>query len=421
MRRPVRVLHVIDGLGGGGSERWIWDIVRLSDKDRTVYRVVPIHFDRGRFVYAERLRAAGALGPRKARSRRPERRIEWPVTTTTRQTLAERSQTFRRVRISLWHNLCVFPAAAARLLAACASFRPDVLHAHTFYGLIAGLWASRLLRRPLIYTVPSSFQHIEQADYGWILDVCKTSHPRIDRFLTNYPNELRGLGVPSAKITTIRAAVDMGRLRVSSITRADYRESLRARLGVSRDGLLALTVGRLSPEKGHRYGLQALPIILDRYPSFHWAVLGEGGERAELEAMASELRVTDRVHFVGFLEDPLPWYFASDIYLRTHVVEGDNLSSVQAMAAALPVAGFDTGSEAEMIREVGHGLLATNRDAEAFARAVLALIGSGDGNRLGELGNHFASANLDTVRVVDRCQEIYDELAGRVAEAVAPA
>src|SRR5205085_4947878 len=60
--RPVRVLHLIDGLAGGGSERWIWDLVRLRDPRRVEPRVVTIHPDLGRFVYAERLRQAGAYG-----------------------------------------------------------------------------------------------------------------------------------------------------------------------------------------------------------------------------------------------------------------------------------------------------------------------------------------------------------------------
>ena len=417
-------MHVIDGLGGGGSERWVWDIVRLSDKDRTVYRVVPIHFDRGRFVYADRLRAAGALPSRHVRSRRAHTLrggSKSPDTRAGSRTLIDRVPGLNRVGIALWHNACVFPAAAARLLASCAAFRPDVLHAHTFYGLVAGLKASRLLRRPLVYSVPSSFQHIAEADYGWILDIYRTQNHRIDRFLTNYPSELLGLGIPSTKITVIRAAADVGRIDSLRSARTDYRQTLRARLGISANGPLALTVGRLDPEKGLRFGLEALPGILETCPDFHWAIIGAGHGRTALEEAAVQLGVADRVHFLGFVDDPLPWYFAADIYLRTHVLEGDNLSSVQAMAASLPVAGFDTGSEGELIREVGHGLLAQNRDSGALARVVLTVIRSADRARMGERGALFASANLDTRRVVDQCQAMYEHLSGSIVRGLAVA
>src|SRR5437868_2604736 len=62
--RPLRVLHIIDTLGGGGSERLVWDIVRLSDQTRVKHRVVTIFSDGcvSPFVYAEPLRQLGAYG-----------------------------------------------------------------------------------------------------------------------------------------------------------------------------------------------------------------------------------------------------------------------------------------------------------------------------------------------------------------------
>src|SRR3954454_25035173 len=62
--RALRVLHIIDTLGGGGSERLLWDIVRLSDPERVKHRVVTI-FREGYLatpVYAEPLRQLGAYG-----------------------------------------------------------------------------------------------------------------------------------------------------------------------------------------------------------------------------------------------------------------------------------------------------------------------------------------------------------------------
>ena len=62
--RPLRVLHIIDTLGGGGSERLVWDIVRLSDPAQVQHRVVTI-FREGYLatpVYAEPLRKLGAYG-----------------------------------------------------------------------------------------------------------------------------------------------------------------------------------------------------------------------------------------------------------------------------------------------------------------------------------------------------------------------
>src|SRR6266545_1431852 len=62
----IRVLHISDTLGGGGIERLIWDLVRLSDPQRVTHRVVTFFPDGyfGPFVYADRLHRAGAYrGP----------------------------------------------------------------------------------------------------------------------------------------------------------------------------------------------------------------------------------------------------------------------------------------------------------------------------------------------------------------------
>src|SRR5439155_17929865 len=60
---PVRVLHIIGSLGGGGSERLLWDAVRRSNPARVRHRVVTVYPDNGRFVYAARLAALGAHTP----------------------------------------------------------------------------------------------------------------------------------------------------------------------------------------------------------------------------------------------------------------------------------------------------------------------------------------------------------------------
>ena len=66
--------------------------------------------------------------------------------------------------------------------------------------------------------------------------------------------------------------------------------------------------------KGHEFALEALPALVDRFPALHWVVLGEGDERAALEARAQALNITDHVHFMGFQPDPSTYYAAANIY-----------------------------------------------------------------------------------------------------------
>ena len=135
------------------------------------------------------------------------------------------------------------------------------------------------------------------------------------------------------------------------------RARIRQALGIPAESLVAISVGRLDESKGYAYAVEALTALVARVPNVHWVVLGEGAQRPFLEARIDELGLNDRVHLVGFVEEPLPWYAAADIYLRTPTFEAENLSSLPALGFGLPVVGFDTGVETELIAKVGYGTL----------------------------------------------------------------
>ncbi|HYE84904.1 MAG TPA: glycosyltransferase, partial [Vicinamibacterales bacterium] len=184
------------------------------------------------------------------------------------------------------------------------------------------------------------------------------------------------------------------------------------RLGVAADAPIALSVGRLTPSKGHRRALEALPHMLTHAPALHWVVLGEGEDRPLLEQLARELNVADRVHVVGYVENPHPFYAAADIYLRTHLLEGENSSSQDAMAFGLPVAGFDTGCGTDCLSTVGHGELAKADDPVALAAAASRLLTQADrGRAAGARGRLHAMTHFDLQSGLRLFDGLYRDLA----------
>ena len=73
-------------------------------------------------------------------------------------------------------------------------------------------------------------------------------------------------------------------------------------------------------------------------------VLGEGPDAAALRAKVDAWDLVGRVHFAGYREDILEHYAAADVFVRAMILEGDNMSSLLAMAMRLPVVAFDTGA-----------------------------------------------------------------------------
>src|SRR5204863_6870733 len=109
--------------------------------------------------------------------------------------------------------------------------------------------------------------------------------------------------------------------------------------------LLLVTVGRLERRKGHDVTLAALAALRDRLPPFRYVIVGDGAERARLDAIVGESGLGDIVSFTGEIPgDELPSYFAAcDIFVHPNrVVDGYNFEGfgivfLEAAACGKPV------------------------------------------------------------------------------------
>jgi glycosyltransferase involved in cell wall biosynthesis len=110
------------------------------------------------------------------------------------------------------------------------------------------------------------------------------------------------------------------------------KELVRAALDLPRDGLQALFIGREWEGKGLRIAVEALPDA----PAWRLVVVGEG-DRVRYAALAEELGVGDRVHFVAPTPDLVPYYQAADAFLLPTGYETFSLVSYEAAACGLPL------------------------------------------------------------------------------------
>ncbi|HSS20774.1 MAG TPA: glycosyltransferase [Pyrinomonadaceae bacterium] len=434
-KRPLRVLHIIDTLGGGGSERLIWDIVRLSDPRQVKHRVATIFSDGSLvpFVYGEPLRQLGAYGSASARDqsvrhnnpavqasqvnasasdqsaggllRRLPPGLKKPLVSIV-NSVASRWQSVRRLAITYFPSSFTIPWEFFR-------FRPDVIHTHGFYSFKYGLLFKVLFRRPTVHLVPCLFSQMYAQNTGWLVDYYRRFHNHVACFALHpgYRSELMSTGVPAEKLFDINGTLDLEALARAKAERERHRAELRARLGIPADAPVALSVGRLDPTKGHSYAIEALPLILKQHPNLHWVLLGEGAERAELESLIKAHGVEQHAHLAGFDPEPFNYYAAADVYLRTTTMEAENTSSQQAIAIGLPCVGFDTCRETDLIAKLGHGILVPNGDATALALATCKILSLPDrGQAMGALGIAYCNATLGMQKSVDDFLVIYTSL-----------
>lgn len=145
---------------------------------------------------------------------------------------------------------------------------------------------------------------------------------------------------------------------------------------------LLLFVGRLAEKKGVTYLLHAMASPRIRQTSASLAVIGDGPLRAELEAEAAALNLTDRVRFLGsFDHRQLPAAYASaDMFCAPFIIakDGDRegLPTVlsEAGASGLPCVASDVGGVAEILMDRQTGLVVPQKDVAALIDALAALI-----------------------------------------------
>ena len=404
--KPVRILHIIDGLGGGGSERWIWDIVRLTPPKDYEYQVVTIYPDQGDFYYSANLQSKGAY-------RVSKRKGFLFVVNKIICHLQPRPflLPLQKMFSFVWLIGC-YGSAAWRIIKAYLQFKPDVIHGHTFWGFVAAVMLKKVSHCPMVHTVPALFSQMHDAGYGWMPSQYSRYHPMIDHFFTGASlTDLQDIGIPSMKVTWIKGVIDFEEFRTVLKEREWYCQNVREKLGLRADAKILLSVGRLHHSKGHRYALEALPFVLREFPDTHWILLGEGGERNALLEQADQLGIANKVHLMGFQKEIFPYYMASNIYLRTNLFESENLSSYMAMAGGLPVVGFDTGCETELIVKAGHGFLVAPEDAKSLADHINAILLSPDcGFEMGRRGADYCEKNLDISQTISEFCSMYTRL-----------
>jgi colanic acid/amylovoran biosynthesis glycosyltransferase len=140
-----------------------------------------------------------------------------------------------------------------------------------------------------------------------------------------------------------------------------------------------IEAANLTSLKGHADLIQAVAFLRDRGVAVELDLAGEGEGRQRFELLAAELRVADRVRFLGrvphheLLRDLSAGRW--DLFVLPSLVEGIPVSIAEAMAAGVPVVATPVGGVTELVTPET-GVLVPPGDAPALATAIAELIAS---------------------------------------------
>ncbi len=193
------------------------------------------------------------------------------------------------------------------------------------------------------------------------------------------------------------------------------REFLRRHMGWLASDRVILSVGRLSPEKGHEDLLRAFAEVVRLMPRAKLVLVGDGPQRGALQELGKRLGLDGQVVFAGFQDDVSRWLIGADVYVQPSRREGLPLAVLEAMVLGLPVIATRVGDMEQVIESGQEGYLVPPEDPEAIAEKLLDVLQHPD------LQGPVTAAARRTVqerfsldRMVEAVEEIYrEELAAK--------
>jgi len=205
--------------------------------------------------------------------------------------------------------------------------------------------------------------------------------------------------------------VDVSRLHVIPNPALPVKENTDLSIPFDLPSPFVVAMGRLRPQKGFDYLLDAFARTVDS--SWSLVILGEGAERERLEAQIEKLGLKSRVFLPGTVDEPKAVLQKAELFVLSSRFEGFPMVVLEAMSCGLPVICFDcpTGPS-DIISDGNDGVLVPLGDVDALAVAM---------DRLMENKNERKRLASSAPKVVDRfsiqkIMEKWDELLKDVAQ-----
>ncbi len=208
--------------------------------------------------------------------------------------------------------------------------------------------------------------------------------------------------ISPTKLVVVRNGIDLSRFSDRPST-----DAARASLGLPAGDFVVGIVGRLSPQKGHKYLFEAAASLRADIPNLRLLVVGEGQLKGRLRRLAAKLGIADRVSFVGFRSDMFRVYATMDLLAMPSLFEGLPLVLVEALICERVAVGARTFGITDVIEDGENGFLVEVADVKALAAAIARVFRGEYDRDMPKRARQTAMAEYDIKTYLRRLETIY--------------
>lgn len=192
---------------------------------------------------------------------------------------------------------------------------------------------------------------------------------------------------------------------VDKVKKIDKKADKRQMLGIREEDILVLSVGELNQNKNHETILRALKQL--NRTDVHYVICGQGDKKEELERMAKQFGMEERLHLLGFRTDALEWMKVADLFAFPSYREGLPVSLMEAMAAGLPVVCSKIRGNVDLIKDGEGGYMCEPMDVASFAENLSRLIKDAEQRKCMGEKNQITVQQFDKSKVSEVMKKVY--------------
>jgi len=231
----------------------------------------------------------------------------------------------------------------------------------TFWGHLAGVKTIISNRRDMGFWRNGSHVSVYKLINPWVNKIVTVSRS-IKQML------IKEEGVEAGRIEIIYNGVEIPKKYPQD------SQQLRVHLGLKSSDILIMHVANLKPVKGHQYLLEAFAQIAAELPDVTLILVGRDELNGQLQNLAKELNILDKVLFLGQRDDVQILLSLADICVLPSISEGMSNSILEYMAAEKPVIATHVGGNPELVKDGISGLLVDKENSQQLKDALITLI-----------------------------------------------